>query len=908
MPDLHPDDDYDGDGVSNLQEYLDLTDAADDSDFFVTKPLLWTAHYHTTSDGLVQNPGYTGSPLRKITSNGNWNGDAISQRVLPANTDGRLFFRAAQADKHMTIGIAASDTNNTYTSFTHAVQFRNNGVLRFYENGVEKPIDTGKSTAYSAGELYSLARVSGDVVVYRGNEVIYTSGAQSTGEVIVDTSIYHTEAQFDDVRWSGALLVGDEDEDGLPDGPNGIRPEWEDDIVNDTVYDPDNEVNSITDVNPEDDYDDDGISNYQELVDFTDAADHLSFFDAQPVVWTAHTRTTSDGLIQDPAYLGSMLRKTSSNGSWNGDAISTRVWSGDGRLSFRPAQTNKHIVIGITDVDDNDTHTSLTHAVYFRNDGELWIYELGSKVEEAPTDYEAGEQYSIVRLGTNVSIYRGDTLLHSSGSASSGPVFVDTAFYHTDSQLDDVRWSGAILDDEGDGLDDLWEQTHFTNNSLYDGNDGGDDGQLDNDGLTNLDEQAAGTDPNVADTDGDGLTDGEEFHIYGTDPLVADSDGDNLSDGDEVNIHQSNPLLEHSDTDGYKDGVEVASGTDPNDPNDFPSFPLPAEDADGDGMEDSWELTHFGNTARTGLGDLDGDGLTDLGEYQHGANPNAVHSDNDLLTDGEEVNGLDRSDQQGGTVFVQPNTNPIDADSDDDGLDDYEEVHGFLVSVPAIDVNGNPVIEDRHVYPDPWELDTDQDGESDEEEINTHGTDPTDAYSDPDPDSDIDTLVDGWEVQYFGNIVDQDADGNPDGDGLLNLAEQMNGSDPTNPDTDADNLSDHDEVNLYGTDPADADSDNDGLDDDIEIAEPYTDPNLYDSDGDGDGDGIEVFNLTDPNDEHSNSTTGPADTDGDGMWDAWEAIYNLDMNDPDDADLDSGSRLPEQSPGVSGGDIAKPPR
>ena len=39
------------------------------------------------------------------------------------------------------------------------------------------------------------------------------------------------------------------------------------------------------------------------------------------------------------------------------------------------------------------------------------------------------------------------------------------------------------------------------------------------DGLDNLGEQTAGTDPNNPDSDGGGCTDGEEVLIDGTDPL-----------------------------------------------------------------------------------------------------------------------------------------------------------------------------------------------------------------------------------------------------------------------------------------------------------------------------------------------------------------------------------------------------
>ena len=60
------------------------------------------------------------------------------------------------------------------------------------------------------------------------------------------------------------------------------------------------------------------------------------------------------------------------------------------------------------------------------------------------------------------------------------------------------------------------------------------DGDYDNDGLSNYLEKLLGTDPNNPDTDGDGLTDWDEIYIYETDPLKYDTDGDEISDGDEV--------------------------------------------------------------------------------------------------------------------------------------------------------------------------------------------------------------------------------------------------------------------------------------------------------------------------------------------------------------------------------------
>ncbi|MBA2321480.1 MAG: hypothetical protein H0V89_10015, partial [Deltaproteobacteria bacterium] len=55
----------------------------------------------------------------------------------------------------------------------------------------------------------------------------------------------------------------------------------------------------------------------------------------------------------------------------------------------------------------------------------------------------------------------------------------------------------------------------------------------DADGLDAALEAAAGTDPDVRDTDGDGASDGIELLIIGTDPASADTDGDGVGDRDE---------------------------------------------------------------------------------------------------------------------------------------------------------------------------------------------------------------------------------------------------------------------------------------------------------------------------------------------------------------------------------------
>lgn len=69
------------------------------------------------------------------------------------------------------------------------------------------------------------------------------------------------------------------------------------------------------------------------------------------------------------------------------------------------------------------------------------------------------------------------------------------------------------------------------------------------------------TDPE-ADTDGDGIKDGEEERI-GTNKFSMDTDGDGLDDLYERTVSMTNPRFEDTDEDGLRDGDELLAGLDP---------------------------------------------------------------------------------------------------------------------------------------------------------------------------------------------------------------------------------------------------------------------------------------------------------------------------------------------------------
>lgn len=85
------------------------------------------------------------------------------------------------------------------------------------------------------------------------------------------------------------------------------------------------------------------------------------------------------------------------------------------------------------------------------------------------------------------------------------------------------------------------------------------------------------------DDDNDGLTDVDEA-VWGTNPFLYDTDGDGLLDGDEVHIYFTSPLAKDSDGDGYDDNIEISASSNPNDAQSIPGGS--SGDANGDGVVD----------------------------------------------------------------------------------------------------------------------------------------------------------------------------------------------------------------------------------------------------------------------------------------------------------------------------------
>lgn len=313
----------------------------------------------------------------------------------------------------------------------------------------------------------------------------------------------------------------------------------------------------------------------------------------------------------------------------------------------------------------------------------------------------------------------------------------------------------------------------------------------------NADQDEDGITDGVQDSDGDGLTDWLELGLGTdatdpTDPDGNDPDGDDLPTWIEALV-DTNPNDADSDNGGDTDGYEINAGTNPRNTWDDTQF---TRDDDNDRLSFLSESFHRSDPNDP---DTDDDGLDDgIEVLWYGTSPVFADTDGDLLSDGAEV----RVHQ----------TNPLKTDTDGAGVrDGYEIVNGTNPNDPSDDVYTVGA-------------DTDGDGLTDDAELSTHLTNPLDA------DTDDDGLSDSTEVNRTPatNPLLADTDHGGDSDGL----EVANGTDPTyryddsywTADPDSDGLTNYDEIiyipgalakwglqNVYPTDPNDPDSDDDGI-------------------------------------------------------------------------------------------------
>jgi len=480
----------------------------------------------------------------------------------------------------------------------------------------------------------------------------------------------------------------------------------------------------------------------------------------------------------------------------------------------------------------------------------------------------------------------------------------------------------------------------------------------------------------LSDSDSDGLTAYDERVVYATNPALADTDGDGLSDGYEVGVGRFSIITgsftwQQARTDALSKGGDLASfpsedrwnralqnlGVNPFE--DFNGLWFGASDAAVEGTW-TWVNGEAFSFAPWGTGrpssisgnsldfaEISGGGGAEIGKWYdrtpttirdgyllemgYATSPTVADADGDGLNDGQE--------QTAGT-------NPFVADTDGDGLNDGQEINLTGTNPKLADTNGDGTNDAA--------ADQDGDGLTNLAEISTHGTDPRQADTDGDGLSDgaelshpgrFFTLIEGSFTQAqaaadaasrrgrlasFPNANDftraagrarkatqgylwfglSDAategtwlwtdgsspayarwlDGQPDGGTGENHAVLMEATTQW-ADAVADFVAAGYLFERVGLDPLATDTDGDGLSDGAEVNTHLTNPVLDDSDGDGLTDGAEL--------NTHNSNPKLADTDGDGLSDFAEVVTHGTNPAAKDSDADGFDDLFEINTGFN---------
>ncbi|WP_309400953.1 hypothetical protein [Cerasicoccus maritimus] len=481
------------------------------------------------------------------------------------------------------------------------------------------------------------------------------------------------------------LVNVDANDDGVPDDHeavwNAIPLAWFDQIINDPYedyYDPNGLIAIVSDVNPGDDYDGDGVSNLQEFLGSTGPAD---FF--------------------------------------NGDTPVIEILSGNNQIMGSDMFTPIALAVS---VKNSEGATLSGVPIKF----EVGVGGLGQISKfPMPSGLSSDPIYSISEATGAYAFYYSPELVFGTEDetvVATLPNFtgLNVVFtIHVDVDYVPVPPDNGFEDLDGDLLDDSWEIAYF--GSLLQG--ATDDS--DEDGMNNLLEFQTQCNPCNPDTDDDGMEDMFEYY-YSLNALSSDGDGStgpnddfdgdtisNLNEfsvGNAPNAYSGDPFsfqpecgvhIECVSFDGYyrvsffavdgfiyiweysKDLVNWTYDTE---------RIIVGENALIDNQPINADpIVGFTNFFRAqileGLGDEDGDMISNADEVNAGTDPfDSSSNDGDLIPDDWEVfygldttSGVDSSayDSDGDLLSdmaeFQRGSNPTVKDTDGDGSQDFQD-------------------------------------------------------------------------------------------------------------------------------------------------------------------------------------------------------------------------------------------
>jgi len=438
----------------------------------------------TVLNGLIKTGGF------------GWNAGAASLSSI--SVDGYTEFSTDENTSYKMAGLSNGDTDQSYGDIDFAIYMHGDGSVRIWESGTS----VGNFGTYNPGDVFRVAVENGVVNYYQNGALLHTSSSKPVFPLLVDTSLWDAGATITNVKlvetyWSnpvGVSVVGD---DITKTGANG----WNAGAVTTQTLSSDGYAEFTT--SESNTYKMAGLSNGDTDQSYSDidfafylmATGELRIWEnGAPVgsfgtysggdvfrvqneggvvtYWqngsllytSTHSATSpllldtslwSNGstinnvVLEDLFWTNAVnvnatfgdLFKTGPNG-WNAGASTLTALSQNGSVQFTTAEANTYKMAGLSNGDTDQSYQDIDYGIYMMGDGNLRIWEFGALIGDFGT-YQAGDVFRIDLTDGVVSYYQNDVLLHTSPTAATLPLVLDTALFSSGATIQNVNFTLA---------------------------------------------------------------------------------------------------------------------------------------------------------------------------------------------------------------------------------------------------------------------------------------------------------------------------------------------------------------------------------------------------------------------------------------------------------------------------------
>jgi hypothetical protein len=394
-----------------------------------------------------------GNNLSKVSGGNNWNANGFSWHGVINN--GYMETTVVGTGTERMIGLSATDANADWNTIQYAFYLTNWGGLEIRESGSGNLL--GFQT-YGNGDVLRIS-VENDLVKYsRNGTVIYISTTVPTLPLFVDVSLNSVGANVSQVKVANGAL----DTYTATATSAGMAPAYQWRLngtnvgMNSPTYTNSNLANGdvlVCRITP--DLPGCSTSAFTSNTIVVQAIDQTlrNEFRIEPTAASSACRmAVTDVVWRLPTSAarntvnGNNLMKVSGGNNWNANGFSWHGVINNGYMETTVLGTGTERMIGLSATDANVDWNTIQYAFYLTNWGGLEIRENGSGNLLGFQTYATGDVLRISVENNIVKYARNGTVLYTSTTAPTLPLFVDVSLNSVGANVSGVKVANGALD------------------------------------------------------------------------------------------------------------------------------------------------------------------------------------------------------------------------------------------------------------------------------------------------------------------------------------------------------------------------------------------------------------------------------------------------------------------------------